>query len=272
MDTTQILTDFAKELESTFSVSITEIDIEKTVKHIEKTFFPHVMKLMQKDVSFFDEERILFGINLSNLWSLDGVSEVTKDCIWKHIHMCLFASFMHGDLKEKISSIMDIVKSMWGGKNDEISKILDDTDSENHFKEILEYITETRIAKMCMKMVEEIDFSEFETLLKNPEDLLDIAKNPEHPLIKKFIDKVQGLIKQKIQRGEISQQQIVSEIEGVKAKLTSLFGNVFNDAMGLGGGHRGEIPSAILTGNSPEARRQRMLARLQKKHRDKNSR
>jgi hypothetical protein len=38
----------------------------------------------------------------------------------------------------------------------------------------------------------------------------------------------------------------------------------------LGGGNGG-IKSADLMGNSPEARRQRMLARLQKKQREKNS-
>jgi hypothetical protein len=57
-------------------------------------------------------------------------------------------------------------------------------------------------------------------------------------------------------------------MEAVKAKITSIFGNIFNDALG---GRQTDIPSAALLGNSPEARRQRMLARLQKKQREKNS-
>jgi hypothetical protein len=37
------------------------------------------------------------------------------------------------------------------------------------------------------------------------------------------------------------------------------------------GGRRGETPVATLMGNSPEARRQRMIARMQRKLREKNS-
>jgi soluble P-type ATPase len=82
------------------------------------------------------------------------------------------------------------------------------------------------------------------------------------------VDKIQRLIKDKIQRGEITKSKLVEEMEAVKAKITSIFGNMFNDALG---GRQADIPSSALLGNSPEARRQRMLARLQKKQREKNS-
>ena len=84
--------------------------------------------------------------------------------------------------------------------------------------------------------------------------------------MKKVIGKIQGLIQEKLKRGEFTQQQLQSEIEGIKAKVVSMFGNVFNEALG---GTRSELPPAVLLGNSPEARRQRMLARLQKKQRDR---
>jgi hypothetical protein len=160
-------------------------------------------------------------------------------------------------------------KGFWTGKNDEISKILEDDNTQSHFKEILEFVMETRLAKMCMKMAEEFDVSEFEINVENPEDLMNILKNPEHPIIKRLIAKVQGMIKDKIRSGAITNEQIVREIEAVKAKVMSLFGNVFNDALG---GKKGDIPASAMMGNSPEARRQRMVARLQKKLREKNSR
>jgi hypothetical protein len=47
-----------------------------------------------------------------------------------------------------------------------------------------------------------------------------------------------------------------------------LFGNIFNDAIG---GRKADVPSSVMIGNSPEARRQRMLARLQRKVQEKNS-
>ena len=60
-----------------------------------------------------------------------------------------------------------------------------------------------------------------------------------------------------------------NEIEAIKAKVMSLFGNVFNDA--LGGRRQGNVPAAAIMGNSPEARRQRMIARMQRKLQEKNS-
>jgi hypothetical protein len=46
----------------------------------------------------------------------------------------------------------------------------------------------------------------------------------------------------------------------------SLFGNIFNDALG---GRKGD--TAALMNNTPEGRRQRMIARMQRKVREKNS-
>jgi len=254
MEAPKIFQDFAADLRTAFSVSIAEIDVDETAKHIEKHFFPHVLKIVQKDDSFFAEERSIFGLNLSSFWSSAELNSKTKEAIWKHIQLCCIGSFMHGDIKEKVASIMDMFKGVFAGKNDEISKILDDENSQGHFKEIVEFVMETKLAKLCMKMAEE---------------LIGMLKNPEHPMVKKVITKVQGIIKEKIQKGAITQEEIVREIESVKAKVMSLFGNVFNDALG---GKKGDIPSAAMMGNSPEARRQRMVARLQKKVREKNSR
>ena len=268
MEASKIFKDFASDLQSAFSISTCEIDIEATVKHIETNFFPHVLKIVQKDPSFFSEERTLFGVNISSLWT-ETLSEKTKDAIWKHMQLCIMASFMHGDIKEKLGSVIDMLKGFWVGKNDDISKILEDSESQSNFKEILEFIMETRLAKICIKMAEEFDVSDLEINLEDPAELANILRNPEHPVIKRVISKVQGLIKEKARTGEITHQQIVREIESVKAKVTSLFGNVFNEALGT---QRGGSSATTLMSNSPEARRQRILARLQKKVREKNSR
>ena len=104
--------------------------------------------------------------------------------------------------------------------------------------------------------------------ITNTEECLNMLKDPSNPKLKKFVDKIQKFIKTKIERGEIGKNQIVEELEAIKAKITSVFGSMFLNT--LGGGNGG-ISSADMMGNSPEARRQRMLARLQKKQREKNS-
>lgn len=266
MDTTKIFEGFINELRKVFPDSTPVLSLEEDVKHIE-TFYPDALKILQREDSFFSVERKLFGINLSSLWS----REVPKDDLWKHFQMCVLGGFLHGDIKDKIGSIIEVFKSYWthtGNQSDEVNKILNDKASEDHFKAILEFIMETKIAKMFMDIVEQVDIKELNINLESPEEIMEMIKDPENPVIKKIVSKIQGILKAKMQRGEITQQQIIGEVEAIKAKVTSIFGNIFNEAMGL---NRGETPAAVLVGNSPEARRQRMLARLQKKQRDKNS-
>ena len=260
MDTKQVFDAFLADLKTAFpEISLPEYDLEKEVKVVEDMVFSSVLKIAQKDETFFtSQDRILFGINISELWKS---SEPNREAIWKHMILISIAAFLHGDIKEKLGKILDTVKGLWsssGRENDEISKIL-------------EYVQNTRIAKMMLEMIEETNVEELvgDIDFSNPEEIMDLLKNPDHPKIKPIFAKVQQRVQEKLQRGQYTQQQLMSEIEGIKAKLQSMFGNVINEMLG---GRRADVPSNVLMGNSPEARRQRMLARLQKKQREKNSR
>ena len=269
MDTTKIFQSFVDDVRKACPDTSPVLDLENDLKTIE-TFYPDALKILQRDDAFFTEKvRVLFGVDLSAILAREGVP---KEDLWKGFQLCVLGAFLHGDIKEKVGSIIEIFKGYWAGnagaQSDEINKILNDKASEDHFKEILDFIMNTRIAKMFTDIVEKIDIKDLNINIENPAELIEMMKNPEHPTIKKIITKIQNILKAKMQRGEFTQQQLVSEVEAIKAKVTSIFGNIFNDAMGL---NRGETPAAVLVGNSPEARRQRMLARLQKKQRDKNS-
>ena len=267
MDTTKVFQSFIDEIRKVYPDVSPVLTFEDDLKTIE-TFYPDALKILQRDNTFFTEKpRVVFAVDLSNLWSREG----PKDELWKHFQFSVIGAFMHGDIKDKVGSIIDIFKSYWtgtGNQSDEVNKILSDKASEDHFKSLLTFITETRIAKVFTEIVEQIDISELNLNIENPEELMQILRDTEHPTIKKIVAKIQGLLKAKMQRGELTQQQVTMEVEAIKAKITSLFGDVFNEALGL---NRGTTPTTVLVGNSPEARRQRMLARLQKKQRDKNS-
>jgi len=267
MDTTKIFEGFLNEVRKAFPDVSPVPKFEDDLKTIE-TYYPDALKILQRDDTFFTEKaRTLFGVDLTALWK----RECPKEELWKHFQMCMIGGFLHGDIKDKIGSIIEIFKSYWtgtGNQSDEVNKILNDKNSEDHFKSILEFIMNTRIAKLFTNIIEQIDPSEFNLNIESPEQLMEMVRDPENPVVKKLVNKIQNLLKGKMQRGEITQQQITAEVEAIKAKVTSLFGDMFNDALGL---NKGETPAAVLVGNSPEARRQRMLARLQKKQRDKNS-
>jgi hypothetical protein len=260
MDTRKIFEEFCSEV---FPGEEIQIDLRTNVDEFE-AFYPEIVKIIHKDVTFFDVERTVFGRNLSNVDD--------RDKVWNNLPACLFASFLHGDIKKKANKVIGLVKNIWnasGQENDDITKVLNDEASQSRFEEIIQFILESRIAKIFKNLMETIDISEFDINIESPEELIEMIKNPENPIIQKAIQRIQGIIEEKVKRGEINQQVIVQEIETIKAKVISLFGNIFNDALG---GRQADVPAAVLMGNTPEARRQRMIARMQRKVQDKNSR
>lgn len=260
MDTSKIFEEFCKEI---FPGEEISIDVRKAVDEFE-SFYPEIVKIIQKDNSFFDTERIVFGRNLSLV--------TDRDAVWTNLLPCLFASFLHGDIKKKADKVIGLVKNIWnasGQENDEITKVLNDEASQGRFEEIIQFILESRLAKMFKNLMESIDLSEFELNIESPEQVIEMVKNPENPVVQSMIKKIQNMIEEKVKRGEINQQVIIQEVETIKAKAMSLFGNIFNDALG---GRQADVPAAVLMGNTPEARRQRMIARMQRKLHEKNSR
>jgi hypothetical protein len=242
-----------------------EIDVAVNVSEFE-AFYPHIGLIIQKDSSFFNETRTVFGQNLSD------IDETKREVIFKNLLPCMIASFFHGDIKKKVGKVSEIIKNLWnasGQQNDAVTKILNDEASEGRFKDILDFVLQSRLVKIFTSIMESFDISEFELNVEDPAELMEMMKNPENPAIKKIITKIQNTIKDKIRRGEFDQNTITREVEAIKAKIMSLFGNVFNEA--LGGRRQGNVPAAAIIGNSPEARRQRMLARLQRKVQEKNS-
>jgi hypothetical protein len=259
MDIVEVFSQFRKDVfpEETFEVKVKDVIAEF------ETFYPDIVKIIQKDNTFFDEERIVFGHNLSGLEN--------RDSIWKNLLSCMVACFFHGDIREKVGTLSSLIKNIWnssGQKNDDITSILNDDKTEGRFKEILDFVLNSRLAKIFTKLVESIDLTEFDLNIESTDELIEMIKNPENPKIQSTIQKVQTMIKDKVRRGEIDQNVIIREIETIKAKVIDLFGNVFKDALG---GRRAEVSSAVMVGNSPEARRARMVARLQRKLREKNS-
>ena len=253
----EVLKQFSEEL------SIVEYDVGKVSAEIE-AMYPEIVSIVQKNDAFFDKKYFLFN---------RPISVLNREVVWKHLPSCLFLSFTQGNIADKMESILAIAKNYISAnpndQTDEISKILNDEKTQGSIQEFIDYCTNTKIAKVFNDILTNLDVSEFEHLLKNPQEFLEIARNPEHPIVQKFIHKFQNILKEKVQKGDINQQQLHQDIEGIKAKLISIFGSSIGEALG---GNKSEVSSEVLMSNSPEARRQRMLARLQKKQREKTQR
>jgi len=88
---------------------------------------------------------------------------------------------------------------------------------------------------------------------------------------KKAVSAVQKMIEQKMRTGSLKKEDFIREIEMLKEKFKHSLGRLFKKeffdetpAAGAGG-DRPTPTAADLMSNHPEARRARMLARLQRK-------
>jgi hypothetical protein len=98
-------------------------------------------------------------------------------------------------------------------------------------------------------------------MLQNPKD---------HPALNEIMDRARMILEEKIKSGKLNQDELRRDIENIRAKMQSSFGKYLNQAV-LGedaGNTTGNTPQVILS-NHPDARRARMLARLQKKQQQK---
>uniref|UniRef100_A0A6C0JWH8 Uncharacterized protein n=1 Tax=viral metagenome TaxID=1070528 RepID=A0A6C0JWH8_9ZZZZ len=259
MDPTQVFREFAKEVLLCESI---EFDVKQVSAEFEE-FYGDISKILQRDDSFFSVPRIVFGQDLS--------LRENRHAAWDHLPGCLIVSFMQGDIRTKVTKVCDMIKNIWnssGQENDEVTRILNDEASKSKFQDLIDCILNTRLVKIFKNLVETIDISEFDLNVGSAQELIELLKNPQNPRIRSMIEKVQKIIQTKLQKGEINQNEIIAEVETIKAKAMSLFGNMMNDFLG---GRTSDVSSAVLRGNTPEARRQRMIARMRRKVDEKNS-
>ena len=238
---------------------------EELFQHIEDTFLPHLLRVLQKDSTLLAEVDLFPGLKVE--W-------VGDEKEWKLLHMAIMYSVLHGDPKEKFGKIFETLKSLIPGgtpQADEISKIFEDEENQNSFQEILELVMNTRLAGVMGDIAQSVKFDDLGIDFENPEQILNMMRNPqESPVLQELMDRAKIVLEDRIKTGKINQQELVREIEVIRAKFQSTFGKYLNEMIvgDAGGGTTGNTSQQILS-NHPDARRARMLARLQKKQKEK---
>jgi hypothetical protein len=238
---------------------------EDLFKHLEDTFLPHVLRVLNKDNILLTEVQVFPGVQVP--WT--GTDEE-----WKLLQMALLYSVLHGDPKEKFKTLLDAVKGLIPGGSshaDEITKILEDEETKDSLQEMLELVMSTRLAGLIGEIAASFEVSDLGIDLENPEQLLELLRNPQgSEALNEIAERAKMLLEEKIKSGKINQQELIREVEMLRAKFTSSFGKYLNEMIvGDGGGGTTGNTSAQILSNTPDARRARMVARLQKKQKEK---
>lgn len=238
---------------------------EELFQHLEDTFLPHVLRVLKKDNTLLTEVNVFPGVTIP--W--EGTDEE-----WKLLQMALLYSVLRGDPKEKFGTLFEAIKGLVPGGSahaDEINKILEDEETKDSFQEMLELVMNTRLATLVGEIASTFDPSEFGLDLEDPESILELLRNPQgNEALNGVAERAKAILEDKIKTGKINQQELVREIEMLRAKFQSSFGKYLNEMIvgDAGGGTTGNTSAQILS-NTPDARRARMLARLQKKQKEK---
>jgi hypothetical protein len=240
---------------------------EDLFKHLEDTLLPQLLRVLKKEDSLFAEVELFPGIKVP--WT-------GSDEEWKLVHMALLYAVLHGDPKEKFGTLLDTVKKLVpglgeAGETDEISKILEDEETKSSLSEMLELIMSTRLVSLVGDIIQNISLDDLNLNLENPESLLEMLRNPqEHEGLKELMDRARMILEDRVKTGKLNTDDLRRDIEMIRAKFQSSFGKYLNEAiLGDDGTERTGNTAQQILSNHPDARRARMMARLQKRQQQK---
>jgi len=261
MDRLRKLIDYCKERHPEIDVRATEDNLQ----HVETVFLPHLLRVLKKDNTLLSEVELFPGVVMGQRWN--GTDEA-----WSLLHMTLLYAVLRGDPKEKFGSVLETLKGLIPGGIPgaaDLENMLNSEENQSSLKDIMELVMKTRLASLVGDVIQSLQYTDLDIDFEDPEKLMEMVRDPmNHPVLKEIMDRAQMILKEKIETGKINQQDLRREIETIRAKFQSAFGKYLNEAIvGAPGNTTGNTGEQILS-NHPEARRARMLARMQKKQRE----
>lgn len=238
---------------------------EELFQHIETVLLPHLLRVVKRDDTLFQEIELFPGIKVA--WK-------PSDDNWKKVQMALVYAVLNGNPKEKFGKLMEAMKGAIPGTGtqvDEVQSILEDEETQSSMSEMLELIMSTRLVSLVGDIIQSVDLDGLDIDFEDPERLLQMLRNPQQSeLLNEIMMRARAVLEEKIRSGKLNQNELRRDIEKIRAKFQSSFGKFLNQAV-LGedtGNTTGNTAQQILS-NHPDARRARILARLQRKHEQK---
>jgi hypothetical protein len=255
------------ELTETLDREYPSIDSQKESAYFTDVYRPIALEIIQKDVKLFETPRFfLRGIDFSTFF--EELNAKKKASVWNFLRTGLVASYIGEDWVKTL-------KEMWskytGKEQSEIDEILGDSSTKGSIEELFEFFKETRIFKLGLEMVENLKLEQFgveELDMTDPAALLSMLKDPNHPFMQRAVGVVGAFVENKIKNGSLKKEDLVRELEMIREKFKHSLGKVFKESI-FGESPRDTQRAEVLLSSNPDARRARMVARLQRKLRDR---
>jgi hypothetical protein len=263
MNTSKAFKNFWNDLHSKFPEEFKRKFEESDINIFGELFTKNVFDILQKDESMWDEPKVLFDVDLSDIWKRE---ESSHEIIWRNLKPCGIEYILHQDFSEKFKDSVPILASVlkqFTNKKSQIDELLEEETNHSKITDFFNFLKDLKIVSYFFSLFQEFDISEIDIECYDLNDMTrNLDKILQDPKIQKIQQNLKSKLEEKVKNGEISKQVIASDIEKIKQKVTELFGDIFNDILG---GRKSEVKASTILSNTPEARRERMIARLQRK-------
>ena len=321
----QTIDDFISDINTTFPEyaeqilpwrGMGEAKCQELYTHCSSFYPPHFFDILYQNEDIYKEKGLFFipGLDFSLLFNCEGVSDNTRQTIWKYLQLILFMvagnikdKSMFGDtanifegieedqLEDKLKETMNDIQGFFSKMNIDLSNVEMDM-SDNIFEKMgmddegddtsgngftmpnmenihshLKSLFDGKIGRFAKELAEELtdEFSSLGGEQTNTADLLkQMMKNPK--TIMDLVKTIGEKIKQKMESGEISKEEMMGEASEILNKMKEMggqkeFNKMFkNFAGGMGKGSKINM-SALQSMAKQESMRERMRSKIQKK-------
>tara|TARA_B100001093_G_C26789615_1_gene998379 strand:- start:107 stop:1282 length:1176 start_codon:yes stop_codon:yes gene_type:complete len=245
--------------------------LERVYEHCKKVFPERFFDILYQNEDIFKNETntvFLPDLDFKVLMNDEGISDNTKDTIWKYLQLILlsvikdvsagesfgdtaklFEAIDEGELKEKLKETVDKMHEMFDnvpvgedGEKINLDNLPNPEDIHSHVSGMMdgklgclarEIAEETaRDLNMDMEGAENVG-DVFKNLFKNPGKLMDLVKN------------VGGKLDEKIKSGEINESELLEEAAEIVQKMKDIpgMGDIKDllGKMGMSGGKNSKV-------------------------------
>ena len=196
------------------------------------------------------------GIEFSEIWKMDDVSDNTRDTIWKYLQLVMFSvletlndqssfgdtaklfeAINEDELKSKIQESMEQMKGLFGengmnfggggadGNTSEEGINLDDLPNADSMHEHLNDLMGGKLGKLAAEIAEETA-QEFDMDMNEEGDVSDIFqklfKNPGK--LMGLVNNISGKLDKKLKSGDINQADLMKEAGDLMNKMKNMPG------------------------------------------------
>ncbi len=264
----QVMKDFLSDLFTTFPeyketadqllIALLETDnspIEPLFDHVKEVYPPRFFDILYKNDDIFEDSEknteFLPGIDFSEIWKMEDVTDSIKETIWKYLQLVMFSiletiqsqdtfgdtaklfeAIDESELKNKIEETVEQMKGLFDGMENNDQGVnrgeginLDDLPNADSVHEHLNGLMEGKLGKLASEIAEETaqDFDMdmnaegdvgdmFKKLFRNPGKLMGLVNT-----ISKKLDS-------KMKSGDISESDLMKEAGDLMSKMKNMPG------------------------------------------------